>query len=139
MKKNSKQNIQFFIFFFSFFFLARGNLARHKHKFNLKYYTIKKTKDRTLKLTALMSSIASFLRLPVTSRICSPSNSASIGSILTSVQTSFNGLVVMFLTSLWRSVTMHPLCKIERDSRRTSSRKHMSLVSDQGPMLRHLS
>ena len=62
----------------------------------------------TQKLTALKSTLASFLRLLVASRIRSPSNSASISSILTSLHTSFSRLAVMFLTSLCRSVTKPP-------------------------------
>ena len=59
----------------------------------------------TQKLAGLTSSLASLLWLPVTSRICSPSNLASIGSILTSVQTSFNRLAVMlFYLIKWQSV-----------------------------------
>ena len=45
----------------------------------------------TQKLTALTSSVASFHRLPNYSRICSPSNSASIGSTLTSLLFHFAG------------------------------------------------
>ena len=72
----------------------------------LLYLSSWKVKYPYVKKFSLTRSSLAFLRIfAVISLMSSPSISASIGSILTSVQTSFKRFAVLLLTSLWRRVT----------------------------------